>query len=429
MPAAGWKFCNIAGAFMPPQTSEASTVAPTASSSAARSRRSATPPPREELRDSLLSPLAPGLAVVDVGMAERGRQEAARAAARGLAAAARRRNKPCLSWACCRRWTKRAVGNSVPLFLVFSVCSCNAGGVISGFNNAGKALADITEAAGAVLGTGANVSVSAMNNVMGAFAVASDAVDEIMHGVDVLNISVERHSCKVLAASPLALSEFIIIGADGGFDQIHSEWFAGIAKNLSRSVGQVRSSSDFFSVNGLYFRRWARARRRADSSAVAVLMVATVHFEVRWANPAWEIAGFRVDSESARIVTQLSEVIDKLPAWGDNEVAIDETSILKDFGAALGWVAYAPSSNVLTAGLFLAAMSFMIRHHLALRALASSWRASLWTSLVRARPVLFDLGTRWLDEFIIVPDADDLAYPLDHATADMDQSFEQAPST
>ena len=188
MPPLGHRFCPVAGVFLPPDE----VTGPI--KECARKRRSDTPPPPSPL--AMAPRVEPASnAGVGVPLAVMARPQPAAGARR--AAAAARRSKRCGA-AATRKWLKKALKNVTLPLLLCCVVSCNTGGVAKGLNKAGEALADVSEAAGNVLSVSANITVLATQATIDAINVASSAADEFRRGVDVIDVSIKRSSCKAL---------------------------------------------------------------------------------------------------------------------------------------------------------------------------------------------------------------------------------------
>ena len=90
-------------------------------------------------------------------------------------------------------------------------------------------------------------------------------------------------------------------------------------------------------IKGSYSQPWIRVRRRGDGSAAAALALAIVEFCPSWANLGWELLGIDVGSEHTQIIDQLKNLLAKLKEIHHSALAINDGSLLEEFGVVLGW--------------------------------------------------------------------------------------------
>ncbi len=179
MAPSGWKMDKAINMFMPPSywtavAEEQDEQASKSAKSTKRRGRSDTPPPRTSPQKAPATPcltqvgLVPGAApgtpafVLPSGVVVAAPATPARLPGARAVGGVRRRRVRCAS-ACFGRWWKWAVGHIVLLVFACSIISCNSRGVFVGINEVGKAVASVSEGAGALAGVSANATVAVAN--------------------------------------------------------------------------------------------------------------------------------------------------------------------------------------------------------------------------------------------------------------------------
>ncbi len=156
-----------------------------------------------------------------------------------------------------------------------------------------------------------------------ALSTAQHAAGEFLYGVDLLEVTVHRTSLKMAGLSSSRLTDWL-----RRRDDIPAQaraWFADQVADVSTGVPSFQASDEI------------RVRRRCDGSAAAALTLAIVEFSPSWVNPGWELLGFDVGSEHTQIVDQLKKSLAKLKEIHHSALAIDDGSLLEEFGVVLGW--------------------------------------------------------------------------------------------
>ncbi len=197
-----------------------------------------------------------------------------------------------------------------------------------GLNSFGRAIEGVTSAAGNLADAGANITIALSDIAVGSVSVASSAMDEALHGVDLLNVTIDRTSSKAVAASGSSFSVWIRAGGDGNLPVDHLGWYANIVASVSRPVPFLTDVAERLSVNGFFYRATVRCRLRADGSVAAVLMLVNASFEPQWVNPAWQLVGFHIGFATNRIVSEFRKTFDSLPAMDKSLTALDEMPVL-----------------------------------------------------------------------------------------------------
>ena len=101
---------------------------------------------------------------------------------------------------------------------------------------------------------------------------------------------------------------------------------------------------------------WVRCRLRADGTAAAAALVVNMSFKAEWINPAWDLAGFRVDTQSERIAARLHSIVAALPPVDGNLMALDDATLKAELGATLSWKAMLPRKSVVASFLLVGAL-------------------------------------------------------------------------
>ena len=146
-------------------------------------------------------------------------------------------------------------------------------------------------------------------------------------------------------------------------------------------VPHFASSDEAFDTSGVVYHRFMRMRLRDDGTVAAVFLLTNATFLTQWANPLWELTGFRVDAESDRIAYHFKTMIERLPQLERGALAIDENTILDEFDAHLGWASFLPSAWLALVSTALGAASvysFVPHHSLYQFAAFSAWSLVSW---------------------------------------------------
>ena len=234
---------------------------------------------------------------------------------------------------CCSAATRRRVMSWMPwVFMFVALGFGSSPGTLQGLQEAFAAVSTITHAAGTVLNAGANASVAVSSVAIDVLVTSVSVVDEIWRGVHILNVSLHRSAGKAVALSAADLSMHLL--TQGQIPQHAQSALVRCLANASAAIPIMMRQDDHFNVNGEYTVWWLAARMRSDNSLAAAYWVINVSFEAQWANPAWDVLGFRIDTESGRIVEGLSRVFARLPELPETVLAIDEAALAAEFGAS-----------------------------------------------------------------------------------------------
>ena len=255
---------------------------------------------------------------------------------------------------------KRAGWNLIFLMIAVSLVSCS-GGMRSSLASVSSSVAGISAVAGSVAEAGANITVAATGIAVGAVVLASSALEEAMRGIDLVDLDMDRYAAKMVGKFPEELAKWFRAGAVGNLPAEHLPWFANTAGNLTVSVPFVSTARDYFSVRGKFNKLWVRCRLRADGTAAAAALVVNMSFKAEWINPAWDLAGFRVDTQSERIAARLRSIVAALPPVDGNLMALDDASLKAELGAALSWKAMLPPKSMVAGFLLVGAPRFRAR--------------------------------------------------------------------
>ena len=255
-----------------------------------------------------------------------------RPAARGAAGGARSRRQKWGPWLVKR--AKKYVGNILLLIVGVNCFSCDSGGMRKGIDEAGKAIAEVSQAAGSLAGASANATAAVAGVAVGAVSTAQHAAEELWKGVDLLNVTFDRDANKVVAQTPAELSFWFLRGANGNLDAAHLPWFASVASNISKGVPTVSASTVHFDSRGTFCQLYMKGRMRADGSVAAVMLVVNSSFVPQWSCPFWGFLGFEIYSQSDRIIGLFGELVADLEPLDAHRLAIDEDALVAEFGTA-----------------------------------------------------------------------------------------------
>ncbi len=195
----------------------------------------------------------------------------------------------------------------------------------------------VGDAAGELATAGANATVAITGVAVDAIVVASSALDEAMQGIDVLNISLCRTTCKAVASNRESLAQYLILDSKGTVPPAASASLAGKILGMSLEVPASEVSQEYFSATGVYWSYWGRVTVRSDRTLAAALIVRNASFTTQWINPMWDILGFCVTSESPRIVDKVGTAFSRLNPIEDSKLDISEEALEKEFGLGSSW--------------------------------------------------------------------------------------------
>ena len=336
MPLKGSKFNPITMRYEVPIEDTPSLTAPSASPSTRlmssplrREGRAATPPPRRS---------APPVDAVNAAGAAKDKVidkllRAVGAGARASRSAVRRpRQRRCS----CHHWFGKRLLRDVSLAVIaLGLFSCGNRDVFAGFGKASLAVAEVGEAAGNLASASANATVAITGVAVDAVVVAASAAEEAWRGIDVLNLSLTRQTCRAVGVSSYALSSWVEAGANGAFPATVAPMLGNLVHDVSYWVPAVEHTTEQFDITGTFWHYWMRCRYREDGSSVMAAWVINATFVTQWSNPLWEHLGVRVDAESRRVVEKIRLSVDKLRPLPANFGAVDDATILRDLGVGL----------------------------------------------------------------------------------------------
>jgi hypothetical protein len=312
------------------------------------------------------------------------------AGARASRSAARRpRQRRCL----CHHWFGKRLLRDVSLAVIaLGLFSCGNRDVFAGFGKASLAVAEVGEAAGNLASASANATVAITGVAVDAVVVAASAAEEAWRGIDVLNLSLTRQTCRAVGVNSHALSSWVEAGADGAFPATVAPMLGNLVHNVSYWVPVIEHTTEQFDITGTFWHYWMRCRYRDDGSSVMAAWVINATFNTQWSNPLWEHLGVRVDAESRRVVEKIRLSVDKLRPLPANFGAVDDATILRDLGVGLRpgaflWARPARSCLLLTVLGFLG-FAAVRRCGLVLRSLAARFSVLLGDSASRIRLIL-----------------------------------------
>ena len=227
-----------------------------------------------------------------------------------------------------RRWLQHLV----TLFFVVCVASWAQPDMLRSARRVSQSLAEVSEAAGNLVGASANVSVAVANVVADAILVAQGVADEAYRGVDVTDLKLGRIFCKAIGDTRWDLVQYLQRGAAQALPPRASAALHQAVVATSAAVKVAEVQHDFFDAKGEYWVFYIKGRERADGSVVGTMIVRNASFIARWTNPGWDACGYDVSSQSRRIADRLLLAMGGLGDLPRSAVAIDDATIFRDFG-------------------------------------------------------------------------------------------------
>ncbi len=183
---------------------------------------------------------------------------------------------------------------------------------------------EVGDAVGGLATAGANATV----------AITGIPVDVavVAQGIDVLNISLCRTTCKAAASNRESLAQYRIWGSKSTVPPAATASLAGKILGMPMEVPATEGSQEYFSATGVHWSSWGRVKVRSDRMLAAALIVRNASFTTQWIDPMWDLLGFCVTSESPRIVDKASTALSRLMPIEDSMFDIAEEALEKEFG-------------------------------------------------------------------------------------------------
>ena len=336
MPASGQRLNPATGRFEHPEPAEVSQLrseSPSWETSAfKRKRRVDTPRAADQAA-------GPEGAVKALVQAQRKVEQLTKAAARreGRAAAAKRKRRLSFGLRVVRKlW--RQCGFAILLFMFLGVGKSN---IMLAVGKASSAVVEVSNAAGNLAGAAANATVVLSDVAVDILLVATSALDEAVHGVDVLNTTASR--CVHRSVGPLPpLVEWLRGGSNGSMPLLASQAMAVAVESQCATTQAMEVAREHFDVQGSYWHFRLKCRVRTDGMAAFSVGLVNVSFEAFWANPLWEHLGFRIDAEARKIIASLRAALSELEPISDAALAIDDSALQQALGvrAPAQWAAW-----------------------------------------------------------------------------------------
>ena len=215
-------------------------------------------------------------------------------------------------------------------------------GLLQSFHSFGRAVAGVTSAAGNLADAGANVTVAVTDAALSTISLAHSAAGEAWHGIDLLNVSIERDASTAVGRSSKELADWYAGGMDATVPADHAAWFAAVVRRVSPIIPVVLDSRELLTIAGRFSRVRAHARLRADGTVASVFFIISANFTPQWTNPLWETIGFSVSSSAARIVGEFQVIFNGLPPLESDRLCISDVCLKAQLGVGLGIMAWAP---------------------------------------------------------------------------------------
>ena len=101
-------------------------------------------------------------------------------------------------------------------------------------------------------GASANATKAVAGLAVNALSVSTSALDQAVRGVDIVNITFDRESCKVVSPSSRSLASWLASGANIQLPPGSWQFFADTISSLHWWVPHVVQAHDVFSADGSY---------------------------------------------------------------------------------------------------------------------------------------------------------------------------------
>ena len=206
---------------------------------------------------------------------------------------------------------------------------------MQGLSQTSAALGEVSAAASELVGASANATVAVTNLGVLALSTATTAVDEFVRGVDLVNVSLNRHSVRVFGNSQQDVAQWVLMKSP--FPDFIRQWFGLRVTDVTSAVRMIEDDEEFVNVNGTYWRLWSRTRSRCDGSLVQAMVALTADFEPQWANPFWDWCGFPANSQAQQILMELRSCVKRFESLPNEIFAVDDSFLAKAFGVKPSW--------------------------------------------------------------------------------------------
>ena len=168
--------------------------------------------------------------------------------------------------------------------------------------NSVQIMTDISGAAGQVAGAGANITVLAADVANHVTRGSLNLAAEMWAGVDLLNIQAYVATGHVFARSSEAFSNYLSEHANStNLTDDQRLFVASVAATVSRDVPAV-TRSDSAVANNHSWSAEVEARQLSDGYLCIFWVLVEFNYEVRWANPIWDVFGIDVQREHLRVL-------------------------------------------------------------------------------------------------------------------------------
>ncbi len=153
-----------------------------------------------------------------------------------------------------------------------------------------------------------------------------------MQGIDVLNISLCRTTCKAVASNREPLAHYRIWDSKSTVPPAAAASLAGKILGMPMEVPATEGSQEYFSATGVHWSSWGRVKVRSDRTLAAELVGRNASFTTQWNSPMWDLLGSGVTSEIPHIVEKVSTALSRLSPIEDSKLDISEEALEKEFG-------------------------------------------------------------------------------------------------
>ena len=246
----------------------------------------------------------------------------------------------------------------------------------------GSAAVDVVRAGEQVVSSAANATVAVTHFAVGAVSLSLSAADDFWHGVDLLNAQADRTIGRAGAESPAALKDWILRGGGGLVPDVLLGQVARFVTNFNLTVPAQQGGGQHFEAEGV-FRSWYAEVRRLRSGHIGfAVVITTVAFQPKWANPLWEMADFPPASEPDRILAAVKVVIERLGDVDRYDMEVTDDNIRTEQLPLLPAPPQLPSSWSFMARAGCTAMFLVLLSALAAGVRALRIRAAGWVPIV-----------------------------------------------
>jgi len=229
----------------------------------------------------------------------------------------------CCTPAARRRWA----WNVAWLLLGLAGMSGNTNLVVNSAVKAGAAITDAAEAASSIVVASANATVAVSSAALAFIHTGTGTVEDIWHGVDLHDVVLHVEASRVAARDASHLKTWIEENLGQTLPATAKSRIAALVSNISADMPFLDNGQESLNVSGQLFRWRLQCRMVEQRYVVASWWVMNASFRAEWANPAWDMVGFDVRAESARIASAIQLAANELAPSDSRLLPIDDKEL------------------------------------------------------------------------------------------------------